>query len=255
MIVVDTHCHAGVHKYEPVDFLLFHMEKARVDKAVLIQYGGNTDNGYLVECLRNYPGRLAAAMIVEEDDDGTVMSRWHAQGIQGIRLSADSRAKAADPLAQWRTAAELDLVVSAPSRPQTLLSDHFREVVDTFGDLRIVIEHLGGVGREADPPYGEFEEMVKKLASHPNLTMKLPGFGEFCHLPHPFQHVPPLARMALDAFGPQRLMWGSDYPPVSSREGYDNSLSVPMEYFSDLSDVDREWIFGRTALETWDLPD
>ena len=48
MIVVDTHCHAGVHKYEPVDFLLFHMEKARVDKAVLIQYGGNTDNWYLV---------------------------------------------------------------------------------------------------------------------------------------------------------------------------------------------------------------
>jgi len=51
------------------------------------------------------------------------------------------------------------------------------------------------------------------------LTIKLPGFGEFCELPCPFEAVPPLAEMALEAFGPQRVMWGSDYPPVSSREG------------------------------------
>ena len=252
MTIVDTHCHAGVHKYEPVDFLLFHMERAGVDRAVLIQYMGNTDNGYLVECLRSHPGRLAAAMIVEETDDGTAMKRWHAQGICGIRLAADSRAKAADPLAHWRTAAELDLVVSVPGRPKTLLSGRFREVVDTFGDLRIVLEHLGGVGREAQPPYAEFEEALK-LASNQNLTMKLPGFGEFCQLPHPFEDIPPLARMALAAFGPERLMWGSDYPPVSSREGYDNSLSFPMEYFSDLSTEDRDRIFGRTAMKVWDL--
>ena len=84
--------------------------------------------------------------------------------------------------------------------------------------------------------------------------MKLPGFGEFCVGPMPWDPIPPVARLALDAFGPERLMWGSDFPPVSGREGYHNSLRVPLDYFSDLSDADREWIFGGAARSVWDLP-
>ncbi len=44
-------------------------------------------------------------------------------------------------------------------------------------------------------------------------------------------------------------MWGSDFPPVSSREGYDNSLRVPLDYFGSLSEEERGWIFGRAALD------
>jgi len=252
MIIVDTHCHTGLHKYEPIEFLVHHMIEAGVDKAVLIQYGGNTDNTYIVDCLARHPNLLTAVMIVEPDDDGTRIRHWHEQGIVGIRLPAASRAQAADPLAHWRTAAELGLVVSAPSSPTALLSAEFTEVVQTFPELQIVIEHLAGVGPNAAPPYDEFKQALE-LSRFPNLTIKLPGFGEFCQLPCPFSEVPPFARMALDAFGPQRLMWGSDYPPVSSREGYNNSLNFPLTYFADLSDDDRAWIFGRTAMETWKM--
>src|SRR5687768_12150378 len=119
--IVDTHCHVGLHKYEPVEALLFHMGRAGVEKAVLIQYMGNTDNRYVLECLAAHPGRFAGTMIVEKEDDGTRMREWAAQGIGGIRLPADARAECAHPLAQWRTAAELGLVVSAPARPSTLL--------------------------------------------------------------------------------------------------------------------------------------
>ena len=252
MEIVDTHCHAGLHKYEPVEALLFHMERSGVDKAVLIQYMGNTDNTYLVECLKAHPEQLAAAMIVEPTDDGERMRSWAAQGLGGIRLAPDSRAQAPDPLAQWRTATELGLVVSTLGSPETLLSMEFLEVLDTFPDLQIVVEHLAGANQAAQPPYREYEQ-VFALASHPNLSIKLPGFGEFCELPHPFAQVPTLARMALEAFGPQRVMWGSDYPPVSSREGYDNALNFPMDYFSDLTQEDREWIFGRTARSVWNF--
>ena len=252
MHIVDTHCHTGIHKYEPIEHLLFHMDRSGVDKAVLIQYNGNSDNSYLVDCLRTHSDRLQGAMIVAEDDDGSAIRRWADQSVGGIRLLADSRASCPDPLAHWRTAAGLGLVVSAFCSPASLLSTRFREVVETFPELQIVIEHLGGVGQDEKPPYGEFTQVLE-LASYPNLTMKLPGFGEFCRLPHPFREVPLLARMALEAFGPRRLMWGSDYPPVSSREGYDNSLTFPREYFSDLDSGDRDWIFGGTAIETWRL--
>jgi L-fuconolactonase len=254
MAIVDTHCHAGLYKYEPVESLLSHMTTSGVDQAVLIQYMGNSDNDYLVDCLNRFPERLAAAMIVPEEDDGTAVRRWAECGIQGIRLRANARAATEDPLAQWRAAAAAGLVVSAPSRVDWLLSAEFTEVVDLFPNLAIVIEHLGGVGTDAEAPYTEFRRALELASSRPNLSMKIPGFGEFCPVPLPFDPIPPLARMALDAFGPERLMWGSDYPPVSSREGYDNSLRIPLEYFADLSAPDRDSIFGGTAQTIWGLP-
>lgn len=250
MTIVDTHCHTGIHKYEPVEALLFHMERAQVDQAVLIQHAGETDNSYHVECLQRHPGRFASAMVVEPEDDGSRIRHWAAQGIIGIRLPATSRAEGPDPLAQWRTAAELDLVVSAPCNLLALLGAEFREVIDTFSELSIVIEHLAGIGQGAEPPYEEFKRVLA-LAERPNLSIKLPGFGEFCPLPHPFSNVPPLAEMAIEAFGPSRVMWGSDWPPVSSREGYDHALSFPMTHLSALSEDERAWIFGGTALEVW----
>ena len=250
MTIVDTHCHIGLHKYEPVESLLFHMDRSDISKAVFIQYMGNTDNTYVLESLAAHPGKFRGTMIVANNDDGTKIREWADNGLGGIRLPADHRAECSDPLAQWRTSFELGLVVSAPCSPSALLGDAFSEVIETFPDLQIVIEHLAGVGKHAQPPYTEFKQ-VMKLSEHPNLTIKLPGFGEFCEFPHPFDNIPPLADLALEAFGPRRMMWGSDYPPASSREGYQNAIQVPLDYFSGLSEDERAWIFGKTALQIW----
>jgi len=131
-----------------------------------------------------------------------------------------------------------------------LLGDRLSQVLETFPDLEIFIEHLGGANHDMKLPYREFKSVLA-LSRCPNLLIKLPGFGEFCQLPYPFADVPPLARMVVEAFSPQRVMWGSDYPPVSTREGYNHSLEFPLSYFSDLGREDREWIFGRTALSVW----
>lgn len=250
MHIVDTHCHIGLHKYEPVETLQFHMQRSGVDQAVFIQYMGNTDNSYLVETLDKYPGTFAATMIVEADDDGSQIRHWAERGINGIRLAADFRGSGGDPLAHWRTAAELHLVVSAPSSPASVLSDEFAEVIHTFPDLQIVIEHLAGAQPDMK---AEIFKPVLALAAHANLTIKLPGFGEFCRLPHPFQTVPPFADWVLEAFGPKRMMWGSDWPPVSSREGYTSALQFPLNHFRQLSEEERAWIFGKTAQQVWGL--
>ena len=57
--------------------------------------------------------------------------------------------------------------------------------------------------------------------------------------------------MAYDAFGPRRMMWGSDYPPVSGREGYRNALRGIVEHPALRTDEDREWVMGRTASEVF----
>jgi L-fuconolactonase len=53
--------------------------------------------------------------------------------------------------------------------------------------------------------------------------------------------------MAIDAFGANRLMWGSDFPPVARREGYRNALRLPMERVGFKSQDDKDWVFGKTA--------
>jgi L-fuconolactonase len=250
MTIVDTHCHIGLKKYEPVESLLFHMKKTGVDKAVFIQYAGNSDNQYIVDSMAAHPGLFQAAMIVAATDDGRQVRRWAERGIIGIRLPLASRAECADPLAQWRAADDLGLIVSGPSNPKSLLGEEFAAVLEKFPNLSVVIEHLGGIGQDQEAPFETFKQMLA-FAKYPNLTIKMPGFGEFCRVPLPFDPIPPLVDMTLEAFGPQRVMWGSDYPPVSSREGYDNALRVPLDYLSQLSTDERAWVFGKTALRVW----
>ena len=73
MTIVDTHCHIGLHKYEPVESLLYHMNTSGVDRAVFIQYAGNSDNQYMINSMAAHPGKFQAAMIVSSTDDGTAM--------------------------------------------------------------------------------------------------------------------------------------------------------------------------------------
>jgi Tat protein secretion system quality control protein TatD with DNase activity len=57
MHIIDTHCHIGLHKYEPVETLLFHMQRAGVEQAVFIQYMGNTDNARAFRKIRSRDAR------------------------------------------------------------------------------------------------------------------------------------------------------------------------------------------------------
>ena len=43
------------------------------------------------------------------------------------------------------------------------------------------------------------------------------------------------------------MMWGSDFPPVSSREGYRNALNGVLGHPSLSKMSDREWVMGKTA--------
>ncbi|MEE3232977.1 MAG: amidohydrolase family protein [Candidatus Latescibacterota bacterium] len=249
-MIIDTHCHAGLHKYEPIESLLYHMRETEVEKAVLIQHGGEFDNSYHIECINKFPNCFASAMLVSPDDEGDSIHKWAEQGIVGIRLGASSRAQTSNPLAHWSTANQLDLVVSALGSPETFLSEEFAEVLQRYPNLHIIIEHFAGVTNGAPETVKLFTKVLE-LAEHEQLSIKLPGFGEFCALPYPFESVPQFADMTLEAFSPQRIMWGSDYPPVTTREGYKHSLEFPMKHLSRLSEDELGWIFGKSAFESW----
>ncbi len=70
----------------------------------------------------------------------------------------------------------------------------------------------------------------------------------------PLAGDPPFVEMAYHALGSRRMMWGSDFPPVSLREGYRNALRFTMEQMPYCNDEGLECIFGNTALSVYKFP-
>ena len=254
MLIVDTHCHATPYWFEPVEILLDQMTRNGVGKAALIQIRGVYDNAYLIECMRRFPGRFSVVTIVDTDrlDAPDQLEEWVSQGAEGVRLAPTVRSPGADPLAIWRKAADLGIVVSSLGSVEEFASPEFERIIKEFPALSIIIEHLGGAGGDTTPPHNTYRKVLA-LSQYSNTFMKIPGLGEICPRPMPFiqpmpfTEIPPLIEMAAEAFGAKRLMWGSDFPPVAAREGYRNALRFTMEQVRFASEEDKEWVFGKTA--------
>lgn len=255
MLTIDTHCHASPVWFEPVELLLFQMDRNDVDKAVLIQHRGQYDNRYLLECEQRFPDRFVTVGMVDtaRPDAPDTLTRWAAEGIRGVRFNPLDRSPGDDPLAIWRRASELGLVASCLGTGEEYASEYFRSLIEELPDLRVIVEHLGYVGRDDEPPYRIYEKILA-LAQYPNTYMKVPGLGEIMPRPIPAQDptfdindVPPVIDMAIEAFGANRLMLGTDYPPCSNREGYANVVRFVREYMLRRSTEEQEAVLGGTA--------
>jgi L-fuconolactonase len=145
--------------------------------------------------------------------------------------------------------------VSCAGSAADFSAPEFARLLADLPSLVVVLEHLGSLSRpdatdvERDQRYDVFG-----LARYPNVYLKVPGLGEIARRalpprgPAPFQQpLPDYFERALEAFGPQRLMWGSDFPPVASREGYRNALELCRDQFVALPEVQRALIFGGAA--------
>ena len=267
MLTIDAHCHASSQWFEPVELLLLQMSRNAVDKSVLVQHEGQYDNRYLLECVRRFPGRFCVVGLVDTTapDGPEALTYWASEGIRGVRLGPSMRSPGSDPLAVWRKASELGLVVSAHGTSEEYASDEFRRLIEALPDLPIIIEHLGFVGSEGGPAYTSDYANYRKilaLSRYPNTYMKVPGLGEFMPRPMPareppfdLNEVPPVIDMAIEAFGPNRLMLGTDYPPCSRREGYGNVVYYVREYLSRHGLEVQKAIFGGTAASLFSFDD
>ena len=267
MYIIDTHCHAGVNWFEPVEMILHEMNLSGVQKAVLTQHRGNFDNRYLLESMKRYPGRFNAIITVDPADPSALpnLERLAQEdGVCGLRLLPGDRSPGDDPLAIWRKAGQVGLPISVfLVDVADCADDAFQNAVRSLPTCSIILEHLCGMyaprsPQSITPPYDKYRKALE-LAHLSNTYVKFGGLGEFSQRParlqtrFGFEEVPPLLEMAYEAFGPTRMMWGSDFPPVAGREGYRNSLYGVMEHSAFSSPDDVEWAFGKTAMELWKI--
>ena len=65
-----------------------------------------------------------------------------------------------------------------------------------------------------------------RAARHPHVHVKVSGYHYFSRDRYPYAESRALVAAVLDAFGPERLLWGSDFPHVLLRSGYGRSLRL-----------------------------
>src|SRR5690348_14961243 len=99
--------------------LLTQMQYNQVDKALLMQHRASTDNRYLIESSRRFPGRFSVDCRVEVESAHALddLEHWHREGAEDLRLKDTDRSPGRDPLAIWRKAQELGMSVNVGAGP------------------------------------------------------------------------------------------------------------------------------------------
>jgi L-fuconolactonase len=140
-----------------------------------------------------------------------------------------------------------DLVVTAGQLPAAA------EAAVAVPDLLFVLDHLGkpAIAPGSIQPW---ERDLRRLAALPNTVGKLSGLvTEADWTRWQVADLRPYADAALDAFGPDRLMFGSDWPVCTLAASYGEVLQAARDLTADLSDAEREAIFAGTAARVYRL--
>jgi L-fuconolactonase len=140
-----------------------------------------------------------------------------------------------------------DILVFERHLPQTL------QFVDLHPNQVFVLDHIGKprIGEHAVSPW---RENIAELARRANVFCKLSGVlteaGWKSWTP---EDLRPYFETVLEAFGPRRLMFGSDWPVLLLAGSYPQWTEVVMEMISGLSNSEQERVMGGTAIEAYRL--
>jgi L-fuconolactonase len=127
------------------------------------------------------------------------------------------------------------------------------ELVAKFPKQRFVIDHLAKPyirTKELTP----WKQQMRTLASSPNVYCKISGLiTEADWRSWRKEDFIPYLDVVFDAFGCNRLMFGSDWPVCLVAGTYDEVLSLTQMYTSKLSLQQQARIFGLNAVEFYGL--
>ena len=114
--------------------------------------------------------------------------------------------------------------------------------------LRLIIDHLGRTGGMKDAAsFANLSELLA-LARYPNVAIKATGAPSYSSAPYPYRNIHPYLRQIYDAFGPERMFWGTDITRMPCT--WQQCVTMFTEELAWLSEHDKELIMGR-ALCTW----
>jgi predicted TIM-barrel fold metal-dependent hydrolase len=269
--IVDSHVHVWKHDPEypfapgahvpardaTPEMLLDLMKANGVSRTVIVQViHYRYDNRYLAAVLKRYPRLFHGVARVDPLDPAAPdqLSRLTAQGFRGVRLSPSGgaagdwfRGPLMPPL--WKRCLDLNV-------PMTVLAPIGRMpdvglLLEKFPELTVVIDHM------ADCPVDQPAELEKLIAleRYPRVFVKISHTWSLSRQPYPWLDAQELVKRLHHAFGPQRLMWATDWPIIEDRSTYDKALTVVRDEMKFFNADDLRWVLSGTVERVWKFDD
>ncbi|MCI0464595.1 MAG: amidohydrolase [Gemmataceae bacterium] len=236
--VVDTHMHVWAndpvrfpfsHPYKPgevpkgigtVEVLLDDMDQNGVTHCILVQViHHGWDNRYLAHGIRAHPKRLKAHGLIDPTDPQVAqkLEYWVKEhGLAGMRFSPiyyqgrDDWLNSPAHQAAWKKAEELGAIfnffISTAQLPK------LETMIQRFPAVPVIIDHLSQVDLKVLDPAPALAKLLG-LARYPKVWVKVSELASVSKSGHyPFADAYPWVKRVYDAFGPDRLLWGTGYP-------------------------------------------
>ncbi|PDT76042.1 amidohydrolase family protein [Bradyrhizobium sp. C9] len=144
--------------------------------------------------------------------------------------------------------AQYGLVFDALALPRHL--SRVIQVVDRHPDLQFVLDHFGKP-QLATGDIAAWKRDIASLASRSNVVCKLSGLATEAAPNWQVADLREAVDHALACFGPQRMLWGSDWPVVNLAGGYAHWFAAAESLLADLSSEARAAIFGGNAARVY----
>ncbi len=206
---------------------------------------------------RNYPGRFAimGSLPLDRPDSRERIAGWRAQpGMLGLRYTFLH-----DPARQWLSEGALEWLWAAAERAGVpiamLATDSLADIgriAERHPGLRLTIDHLGGRGGLTtlkDHAAMTHMPQLVALAKYPNVAVKATGAPGYSAEAYPFPIMQTYLRQIFDAFGSQRMFWGTDITkmPCSWRQ----CVTMFTEQLAWLGEVDKRLVMGDALCAWW----
>lgn len=238
---------------------------AGIERAVLVQADDTlADTQFLLDVSARHPWAVGVVGWVPLDDPAQAeqaLDRWQAHpAFVGVRhLVHDDPRPDFLRLPAVRESLRLLAARGVPFDVPDAYPRHLDQVaalVEEVEELTVVVDHLAKPPL-ADGPrsaaFTEWEALLRRVAHVPRSVAKVSGL----RVPgarYDAATLRPAVDVALDAFGPSRLMYGGDWPMTVPHGGYRPTLAVLRDVLAELSAADAAHIWHDTAIRVYGLP-
>ena len=272
MAVVDSHAHLYSKdevKYPPIKdplrpppgmgslhHLREEMRANQVSHAVVIQTSTfyRWDNRLICDTSRANPDSFAGVVTLDPDAEFSAylleefVRKYGVRGFRSLPPVAP-RYDTQRVRGLWQKAQDLGIVVSCHLIPLNA-TDDLASLLERFPDLPVVLDHC-----LITKPDENLEPTVKKvleLSRFPNLHAKLTFVPLGSIEPYPCKDLQNSCKRIINAFGPERCIWGSNFPCElwCPKITYSQHLTIFKDQM-DLTDYEQKFILGETSRKLW----
>lgn len=225
-----------------------------VKRVVLIQHTiyHAYDNTYITDVIRKFPGTFSGVACVDPSTPhpDLQIDKLRKQGIRGLRIrqgdgGIDRWSENDGMKLMWKHAPTVGVAMCPLINP-----DYLPEVdamCRSFPDATVVIDHFARIGIDGTFRDADLDNLVK-LARFKNTHVKISAFYALGRKQPPHDELIPMIRRLYDAYGPGRLMWGSDSPyQLTPPNTYADSVKLIREGIPFLSADDKRSLMRTTA--------